>query len=225
MNTSKVLEFFDAQTLVKKPVHVIGCGAIGSNVAEQLTRLGVSMIHLWDYDHVEPKNVTNQMFFDGDIGKAKVDAIENLCKSINPQIKIIKHERGIDNPYILTGYVFLCVDNIELRKKIVEANKLNPNCIAFFDFRMRLTDAQHYFADCSVKEQVENLIGTMNFTHEEAAAATPTSACGVELSVCYTVKNIVCYGIANFVNFCLGNEPKQMIITDMKTMDVTVFPM
>lgn len=90
---------------------------------------------------------------------------------------------------------------------------------------MRLTDAQHYFADCSVKEQVENLIGTMNFTHEEAAAATPTSACGVELSVCYTVKNIVCYGIANFVNFCLGNEPKQMIITDMKTMDVTVFPM
>ena len=136
-----------------------------------------------------------------------------------------KMEATLDDPYILTGYVFLCVDNIELRKKIVEANKLNPNCIAFFDFRMRLTDAQHYFADCSVKEQVENLIGTMNFTHEEAAAATPTSACGVELSVCYTVKNIVCYGIANFVNFCLGNEPKQMIITDMKTMDVTVFPM
>ena len=44
---------------------------------------------------------------------------------------------------VINGYVFLCVDNIDLRRKIVETNQHNPNCIAFFDFRMRLTDAQH----------------------------------------------------------------------------------
>lgn len=225
MNRAKVLEFFDAATMVERAVHVVGCGAIGSNVAEQLTRLGVNDIHLWDFDLVEPKNVTNQMFFDEDINKEKVDATEELCKRINPQINIVKHPKGIDKPFILNGYIFLCVDNIELRKAIVEANKNNPNCIAFFDFRMRLTDAQHYFADREKPEQVEALLSTMDFTHDEATEATPTSACGVELSVCYTVKSIVCYGIANFVNFCLGNEPKLMILSNMETMQVTCFPM
>lgn len=225
MNKSKVLEFFNAEELVKKPVHVIGCGAIGSNVAEQLTRIGVEKLEIWDFDIVEPKNVTNQNFKDGDVGALKVDAVEEMCKEINSTMKIRKHKSGIKAPYIVNGYIFLCVDNIDLRREIVQANANNPNCIGFFDFRMRLTDAQHYFAERCKEDQVENLLNTMNFSHEEAAEATPTSACGVELSVCYVVKSIVCYGIANFVNFCLGNIPKQMIIMDMKSMGVTAFPM
>ena len=35
MDRSKLLEFFDA-TDVKKSVHVVGCGAIGSHVCEEL---------------------------------------------------------------------------------------------------------------------------------------------------------------------------------------------
>lgn len=225
MNTSKMLEFFNAYELVKKPVHVVGCGAIGSNVAEQLTRLGLENVHLWDFDIVEPKNVANQMFFDSDIGEQKVDAIERLCKAINPDINIIKHGDGVKEPYVLNGYIFLCVDNIDLRREIVKANRLNPNCIAFFDFRMRLTDGQHYFARRNDRRQMDNLLGTMDFSHEEAVSATPRSACGVELSVCYTVKTIVCYGMANFVNFCLGNETKEMIVVDLQTMDITTFPL
>ena len=75
MNKSKVLEYFDASALCKAPIHIIGCGAIGSHVAEQLTRLGCSNIHLWDFDKVEPKNITNQMFLDSDIGEEKVNAV------------------------------------------------------------------------------------------------------------------------------------------------------
>ena len=213
MNKSKVLEYFDANEACKAPIHIIGCGAIGSHVAEQLTRLGCTNIHLWDFDKVEPKNITNQMFMDSDIGKDKVDAVEAMMKNINAEVEVTKHSKGIAAPYIVNGYIFLCVDNIDLRRAIVEANKNNPNCICFHDFRMRLTDAQYYFANRSEKAQVDNLLASMAFTHEEAIEATPKSACGVELSVIYTVKNIVTYGMRNFVGFLQGQQAKNVILT------------
>ena len=223
MNKSKVLEYFNASEACKASIHIIGCGAIGSHVAEQLTRLGCNNIHLWDFDKVEPKNITNQMFLDSDIGKEKVDAVEAMMKSINSEINVIKHPKGITKPYIVNGYVFLCVDNIDLRREIVEANKNNPNCICFHDFRMRLTDAQYYFADRTAPAQMDNLLASMAFTHDEAIEATPKSACGVELSVIYTVKNIVTYGMRNFVGFLQGKQPMNVIFTDMDSMSVDAF--
>lgn len=223
MNTSKVLEFFNASELIKAPIQIIGCGAIGSHVAEQLTRLGCDNIHLWDFDKVEPKNITNQMFLNEDIGTLKVDAVEKMMKSINSEINIVKHPKGITKPYIVNGYVFLCVDNIDLRREIVKANENNPNCVCFHDFRMRLTDAQYYFAQRGVRSHMDNLLASMNFTHEEAVNATPKSACGTELSVIYTVKNIVTYGMQNFVRFCQGAKPKNTILTDMNFLSVDAF--
>ena len=86
-----------------------------------------------------------------------------------------------------------------------------------------MTDAQYYFAKRSEKVQMDNLLASMNFTHDEAVDATPKSACGVELSVIYTVKNIVTYGIRNFVGFCQGTEIKNVILTDMNSMSVDAF--
>lgn len=223
MDRSKVLEYFDATSEIKAPIHVIGCGAIGSHVAEQLARLGCSNIDLWDFDKVESKNITNQMFLDSDVGKLKVDAVEEMMKSINPMINIKKHSKGIAAPYIVNGHVFLCVDNIDLRRAIVKANMMNPYCLGFHDFRMRLTDAQYYFASRDSADQVNNLLASMDFTQQEAMEATPRSACGVELSVIYTVKNIVTYGMCNFVNYVRGNQPQNVILADMQMMTVDCF--
>ena len=41
----KILEYFDADT-IKDTIHIVGCGAIGSHVAEQLVRIGCTNIHL-----------------------------------------------------------------------------------------------------------------------------------------------------------------------------------
>lgn len=224
MNTSKVKDFFDANEQVKAPIHVIGCGAIGSHVAEQLARLGCTNIHLWDFDKVEAKNITNQMFFEDDIGKLKVDAVEGLLKRINSQITITKHPAGINKAtMIVNGYVFLCVDNIDLRREIVKANQMNPNCKCFLDFRMRLTDGQSYFADRTNRKEVENLLKSMAFTSAEAQAATPVSACGVELSVINNVKAIVSVGINSFINFCRGIKAENTILLDMQSMSLDAF--
>jgi len=225
MNKSKILEFFDA-TEIKTPIHIVGCGAIGSHIAEQLTRMGCENIHLWDFDTVEPHNITNQMFIQADIGDSKTYAVQALMYDINgSNTNTIKlHDKGWTDE-VLNGYVFLCVDNIDLRRKIVETNQYNPNCIAFFDFRMRLTDAQHYMAVRSDEVSMNKLFASMDFTHEEAKDATPKSACNVELSVIYTVKCITALGVANFVKLVLEQPTKDMILVDLNQFTLDAFPM
>lgn len=225
MNKSKILEFFDA-TEIKAPIHIVGCGAIGSHIAEQLTRMGCENIHLWDFDTVEPHNITNQMFIQADIGDSKTHAVQSLMYDIDiSSINTVElHGKGWTDE-MLNGYVFLCVDNIDLRRKIVETNQHNPNCIAFFDFRMRLTDAQHYMAVRSDEVSMNKLFASMDFTHDEAKDATPKSACNVELSVIYIVKCITALGVANFVKLVLEQPTKDMILVDLNQFTLDAFPM
>jgi molybdopterin/thiamine biosynthesis adenylyltransferase len=230
MDKSKLLEYFDASE-IKAPIHIIGCGAIGSHIAEQLARMGCENIHLWDFDTVDAHNITNQMFIQGDIGNPKVYATAATMVEINPDLKVatvqgsvIVHDKGWQGE-TLTGYVFLCVDNIDLRREIVKVNQYNPNCIAFFDFRMRLTDAQHYMAVRADADSVKKLLASMNFTHDEAKDATPKSACNVELSVVYTVKCITALGISNFVKLILGKPTKEVILIDLNLLTLDAFPM
>jgi hypothetical protein len=232
LDRNKVMEYFDA-TQIKAPIHIIGCGAIGSHVAEQLTRMGCENIHLWDFDTVSPHNITNQMFIADDIGMPKVNAAYGMMMDINPDFKagpnnrypkVTLHSQGWTNE-MLNGYVFLCVDNIDLRREIVTVNQNNPNCLAFFDFHMRLTDAQHYMAVRSDEDQMKKLLSSMNFSHAEAKDATPKSACNVELSVIYTVKAITALGVSNSVRMELGKPTKTMILIDLNQLTLDAFPM
>ena len=63
MNLSKSLEYFDPINDFEGAIHVIGIGAMGSRIVELLVRLGVPRIHIWDFDTVEDKNITNQLYF------------------------------------------------------------------------------------------------------------------------------------------------------------------
>lgn len=221
MNLSKVQEFFD-YSRNRVPVHVIGCGAIGSTLCDQLARIGVTNFHLYDFDFVEPHNISNQNFTTQDIGKEKVKVCAELIMSINEDAHVIIHEEGLKEPYIIPegGLICLCVDNIELRRDILKANMYNPVVDAFADFRMRLTDAQHYLATRKDMASLTKLAKTMEFSHEEAMEDTPVSACGVALSVRYTVETIVAFGVANIVKMWQGDEHHFLIINDMVTPSI-----
>lgn len=222
MDRSKILEYFDA-TQYNVSYHIIGCGAIGSHVCEELARIGVPEVHIYDFDTVDSHNITNQMFKMEDIGQYKVAACAEAMHAINPEMKIHCHPNGLLPPYVVNGICIMCVDNIDVRRDIVLANRTNPFCKVILDFRMRLTDAQHYLADCSSDFEVETLLNTMNFTHEEAHEATPMSACGVELSVVYTVKAITAFGVANLVKWLQGGNYKTMAIVNMDLFTVDAF--
>lgn len=220
MNLSKSHDFFKPEELNAR-IHIIGCGSVGSVVAENLARFGITKMTLYDFDIVEAKNIANQLFDAEDIGRPKVDALTDHLTRINPDI--VKDLRVQPKGYIdqkLTGYVFLCVDSIDLRRKIAQSFVGNTFVKGFFDFRTRLTDAQHYAADWSDIKMVEAFMNSMAFTHEEAKEATPTSACGVELSVCPTIRNIVAMGVANFINFVKGRGIRKMIMFDAFDFDL-----
>lgn len=214
MNLTKSYDFFKPDML-RERIHIIGCGSVGSVVAENLARFGITKISLYDFDHVEAHNIVNQMFTQEDVGKLKVQAVAELLEKINPEIK--SDLKIFDKGYIgqrLSGHVFLCVDNIELRRQIAEACKGNAFIKGMYDFRTRLTDAQHYAANWSDPKMVDDFIATMQFSHDEAMAETPMSACRVTLSVATTIRMIVALGVSNFINFVKGDGLKKVAICD-----------
>ena len=164
MNLIKMDGFFHPSQ-AKGAVHIIGCGAVGSSIAFILAHCGVTNFSLYDDDTVESHNIANQMFRETDIGKFKVDAMAEQLHAINPDIgRGLKLVREGWTGQKLSGYVFLCVDNIDLRREIAQACQGSSYVKGMFDFRMRLTDAQHYAADWSDKKSVENFLKTMAFS-------------------------------------------------------------
>lgn len=212
MDLSKSFEFFNPD-LFKDGIHIIGCGSVGSTVAELLARFGIAEMCLYDFDIVEDHNLVNQMFTRKDLGKEKVKQVAENLKAINPDINLTLFEEGWTGQR-LYGYVFLCVDNIDLRRQIVTENKFNDAIKAVFDFRTGLTDGQHYAADWSEMKDKKALLATMDFTHEEAQKAVPMSACHVALCVAPTVRLVSNVGVCNFINFAKGLPLQKAILTD-----------
>ena len=214
LDLSKTYEYFQPEKQNAR-IHIVGCGSVGSTVAENLARSGVTNMTLWDFDKVEPHNLANQMFRQQDVGRLKVDALFDMLKEINPAVqdKVELKPDGWTGK-LMSGYIFLCVDNIELRREIVEKHMDSPYVKAMFDFRTRLEDAQHYAADWSNLKMKQDFINSMNFSHEEAKEETPVSACNVTLSVCPTVRIVCAYGVANFMNFWNGKPLKKLILVN-----------
>lgn len=208
MNLNKHQEFFNPAKKIDKEIHIVGCGAIGSYVALQLVKLGCTNINLWDFDIVEPHNITNQVYTSKDIPLPKTVALKQHLLNNNPEVEL--RERGkYTGMQPLKGYVFICVDNIETRKEIYERNQYNPMLDLVIDGRIGLEQGQVYTAKWSDEEQVQNLIDLSDFKHDEVA--NKTSACGTTLSVSPTVQIVVSNMISSFINF-INEQPIPKII-------------
>ncbi len=66
-------------------VTVVGCGAVGSVVAEALARTGVGQITVIDFDRVSLSNINRQLVaLHSTIGRKKVDVIKERILDISP---------------------------------------------------------------------------------------------------------------------------------------------
>ena len=86
LNLTKSYDFFKPED-VKEHIHIIGCGSVGSTVAELLVRFGLTKLTLYDFDRVEPKNLANQLFRQEHVGKLKVNALADMLYEINPEVR------------------------------------------------------------------------------------------------------------------------------------------
>ena len=78
MDLSKHLDFLTPASY-GRPIHIIGVGAIGSRIAEQLARLGFTNLVIYDFDTVDEYNITNQLYTYPDIGLPKTEAYQFIA--------------------------------------------------------------------------------------------------------------------------------------------------
>jgi len=102
---------------------VIGVGAIGRQVALQLTAMGIPWLQLVDFDVVETNNLASQGYLEEDLGQLKVEATAAQCRRINSGIEIVPLAERFRRSLEIGNAVFDCVDTIDVRRLIWEAVK------------------------------------------------------------------------------------------------------
>ena len=77
-------------------VCVVGIGGVGSWAAEALARSGIGRISLIDLDHVAESNTNRQIHaLEGEFGKAKVQAMAQRIRAINPACQVAEIEEFV----------------------------------------------------------------------------------------------------------------------------------
>ena len=113
---------------------IIGVGAIGRQVALQLTAIGVPHLQLIDFDHVETSNLATQGFMQKDLESPKVDVTAEFVREMNHDLNVEVILERFKRSTPVGNCVFACVDSIEIRKLIWDAVKDKVNF--FVDGRM-----------------------------------------------------------------------------------------
>jgi proteasome lid subunit RPN8/RPN11 len=100
-NRPEIVNRRDGTTLLAalsgKRVLLLGCGALGSAVAEMALRSGVAKLHLVDNGIVKPGILVRQRYADGDIGLTKPYALQARLKAIGLEVVVTADEGNLAN--------------------------------------------------------------------------------------------------------------------------------
>ncbi len=115
------MEFLRQLDLVKPealetPMHLVGCGGIGSFAALALAKMGCLHLHLYDDDRVEEHNVPSQLFRTTDVGRPKVEALAEILEAFTG-VRTQPHVRRLDGGR-LQGIVVCGVDSMATRRTL-----------------------------------------------------------------------------------------------------------
>lgn len=69
-------------------IGILGAGGIGSNVAVNLVRSGISNLKIADFDRIDLSNLNRQFYFYDQIGRSKVEVLKENLERITPDLKI-----------------------------------------------------------------------------------------------------------------------------------------
>ncbi|WP_437999683.1 ThiF family adenylyltransferase [Sorangium sp. So ce185] len=95
-------------------VALVGVGALGSSLAEQLVRAGLNDIALVDDDLVEAGNVCRHVATLVDVGKSKVQVVAQQLRQISPAVRVAETNKD------LRGSAQTIVDQLEPYDVIID---------------------------------------------------------------------------------------------------------
>ena len=122
LNLSQQKNYFPRECI--PPVTIIGAGAIGSNIALMLARMGARDITVYDDDAIDSHNIAPSAYGSNDFARAKVEALHALIER-NTEVSITP-KRAMYAGEKLKGTVIVCVDSMSARKLVWEKVKKNP---------------------------------------------------------------------------------------------------
>jgi len=89
VRNKKTLSDENQLKLANSCVAIVGCGGLGGYIAEQLARIGVGKLILFDGDRFEISNLNRQiMATELNIGQWKVEAARDRLKSVNSEVLV-----------------------------------------------------------------------------------------------------------------------------------------
>ena len=171
--------------IMQSKVLIIGMGGLGCPVAEFLTRAGVGLLGIVDYDFVDLSNIHRQSLYDSsDIKESKVNAAQKKLKKINSKTKVNCYKIKLDKnnyhkiiknyDYIVDGSdnfktKFLINDFCKISKKFLVTGAISKfdGHIFTFDFKNEKTPCiRSFFQEKEISDNMlncehEGVLGTV----------------------------------------------------------------
>ena len=171
--------------IIQSKVLIIGMGGLGCPVAEFLTRAGVGVLGVIDYDNVDLSNIHRQSLFDmDDLKKPKVDAAKKKLKKINPKTKIKSYKirlnkKNFNNIVNQYEYIVDATDNFKTKYLINDFCKISNKFLVTgaiskfdghiftFDFKNKKTPCiRSFFQEDQIPDDIlnceyEGVLGTV----------------------------------------------------------------
>lgn len=119
-----LIDWFSQDSLKSSCYAVVGCGAVGNEVAKNLALLGVGSLHLYDFDSIELHNLTRSVLFrETDIGNNKATTAAQRIRELDASVEVQAFAADFWESMTLRNMkqyaaVFCCVDNFEARIKL-----------------------------------------------------------------------------------------------------------
>ena len=233
MNITRHKDLLKEKTLDKQ-IHIVGCGSIGSFLAQSLVRMGFNDFYLWDFDIVKEHNLANQGYYQNQEGQKKTTALKTILVNIDNTINVVEKghftnkeiERMTINDKNKEIIICSCLDNMNTRISIIkEMFKRQANKIVFLDGRMSSEQAQVYLFNYEYdkdnlkdyKTYYERNIQKYFYEDEQSHEGVCTNKSNVftaNIISGYMIKTLLDYD-----NYKKSNQPNEMY-SSVKLIDI-----
>lgn len=198
---------------VTVPIHLIGCGAVGSWTALQLIKLGIRTVTIWDGDKVASHNIANQAFMPNAVDKFKTIAIKKLADDLEVELNI-KSIYVNEDDFPENGIILSAVDSMEVRQLTFNKIKYKIRYNYFIDIRMGAKMGRVFFINpikpSDIRYFEENL-------YQDAQALI--SECGIAQTLCPTAMNLASLAVWGLINHLNGHDNPQEVIMDYENFN------
>jgi molybdopterin/thiamine biosynthesis adenylyltransferase len=108
-------------SILEEPITIVGAGAVGSFTTLSLAKMGFTNITVFDFDKIDVENMNCQFYRFKDIGRYKVEALQDLVEDFT-RVEI-NARNELYQTGTFKGIVVSAVDSMKVRKTIWDNHK------------------------------------------------------------------------------------------------------